>query len=937
VITPELVDRAIVQMRKSAEHFAYFFDRLSSPEWIGPLVEAGLFDEPPVLQVQDGYVTAPPWPPSRYLARMAEAAPDEVLAVILRTSTNNERVHQDFAEAAISMPPPEAVRVAEYEIEYLAGCDRLYFLLSDKLVELVGYLAAAGDVDIALRLATELLRLGAYVEDGTAGRSRIRTRLADWDYAQSAQKISELLLPHAPLRTLELFSDLLSQALSIEHETPDDLSDMWLRRLDVIDRARPDASLAGVLLNGAKQAVSEGLLSLDRVSEVLRGTEWRLGRRILWLTTSEAEEPQAAALGRAILDRDELSRSDPSSEYQAMVRRHFPRLSLEDQERFLAWVDAGPTEVDVARWRDWTLEHDGEDRSAEFVAIWKLRRFGLIRASLTGRWREEYERLVDEFGEREFDARFEVRSWVGPTSPLTHVQLQELPNDELIAYLDNWEPSRDWAAPSVEGLARAVGDLAAAEPMRLSRIARDFADLSPSYASSLIAGLIRAIREGAELDWDAILDLCEALSARSRAALLEAASSDSWFAPESLRIELASLLSAGFETDSPIPQSLREPVFALIRELLSDPDPTDDAERREEQFDPSTRSLNSVRGQAFHAAMRYGLWVRRELERQAGAAYEVRPSFDAIPELRDVLEQHLVVEQDASLAIRSAYGQWYPWLVLLDPEWAEAHIDAIFPLDQQQVDYWWAAWGSYVTLNPVYDSVAETLESRYRHAISLVNTTDPVPRWLGSVETVHQHLVDHLMILLWRGHLPDVILHEFYSEADVALRKHALEVLGRGLHEVGEDLDGETRDRVCALLEQRVAAVSGSARDERGELAALGWWLQSEAIATEWKLTQLDAALSLNVLPEPESEAFEFLAAAASEYPLVAMAALAKLVESTERPLWSIAGNSDAIQRALRAGLESADQEAQQVAADVVHRLGRLGYREYRDLFTGVS
>ena len=37
-INPELVERAIVEISKRRANYEYFFDRLSSPEWIAPRV-----------------------------------------------------------------------------------------------------------------------------------------------------------------------------------------------------------------------------------------------------------------------------------------------------------------------------------------------------------------------------------------------------------------------------------------------------------------------------------------------------------------------------------------------------------------------------------------------------------------------------------------------------------------------------------------------------------------------------------------------------------------------------------------------------------------------------------------------------------------------------------------------------------------------------------
>ena len=127
------------------------------------------------------------------------------------------------------------------------------------------------------------------------------------------------------------------------------------------------------------------------------------------------------------------------------------------------------------------------------------------------------------------------------------------------------------------------------------------------------------------------------------------------------------MLSAGFESKtSPIPIAERERVWAVLAVLLHDPDPTPLHEERYggANIGPRTLSLNTTRGQAMHAAVRYGLWIRRSMEADEPEAVLREEGFASIPELREVLDQHLDPGCDPSIAVRSIYGQWFPWLVL---------------------------------------------------------------------------------------------------------------------------------------------------------------------------------------------------------------------------------------------------------------------------------
>lgn len=153
VLDPKLVDRAIAEATKRAENLDYFFDRLSSPEWIEPLRERRFFSEPPKQYVDEqGYVHAPGWSASRYLARVAAVTPDLVLQVIVSIDTNNERVQEDFADAALAMPVKQARQIAQRLTVWIAQREHLYYLLARKTAQLICRLTAEDAVDAAVGL-----------------------------------------------------------------------------------------------------------------------------------------------------------------------------------------------------------------------------------------------------------------------------------------------------------------------------------------------------------------------------------------------------------------------------------------------------------------------------------------------------------------------------------------------------------------------------------------------------------------------------------------------------------------------------------------------------------------------------------------------------------------------------------------------------------------
>ena len=155
--TPDDVNRAVALI-SHPQHYRYFFDRLENPEWIGPLKSKGFFDTPPELRIDEkaGTITTPPWPPSRYLSRMAGIRPEAVFEVILHMpATKNAAIHDDLIAAVLLMPPELAAKLISQILEWVQS-PRL-FILPDKLGSLVAHLARGGQGDAALDLARTVL------------------------------------------------------------------------------------------------------------------------------------------------------------------------------------------------------------------------------------------------------------------------------------------------------------------------------------------------------------------------------------------------------------------------------------------------------------------------------------------------------------------------------------------------------------------------------------------------------------------------------------------------------------------------------------------------------------------------------------------------------------------------------------------------------------
>src|SRR5262249_23444198 len=302
----------------------------------------------------------------------------------------------------------------------------------------------------------------------------------------------------------------------------------------------------------------------------------------------------------------------------------------------------------------------------------------IIGNDLPSRWQERYDAIIREVGESEHPDFGSYRvSFVGPTSPKSLEELAELSISGLVEFLKGWRSGEGEFVPSPEGLGRTVTELVSGSPAKFADNADLFRRLDATYVRSVVRGLEEAVRKHQEFAWPKVIELCEWAVAEPREipgrdrSQHDADPDWGW-----ARKAIASLFSAGFQVNA-VPHELRERAWAIVAELTRDPDPA--AREDGEAHEPATRAINTVRGEAMHAVVQYALWVRGSSEALPDGRSRLERGFQETQEAAAILTERL---RDPSLAIRSVYGQYFPWLVLLDPVWAKAQEETIFPTDE---------------------------------------------------------------------------------------------------------------------------------------------------------------------------------------------------------------------------------------------------------------
>jgi hypothetical protein len=940
----------------------YFFDRLNNAAWLVLLRDGGFFTEPPSAErdPESGGVSFQPWPESRYLARMAQHAPEVAQEIALEIpETQNPRVDEDLADIAVALPPRLAVAFVPKAKVWLDS--PYHFLLPEKLGILVSHLARGGYEEEAVDLARSLLSV-LPDPDAEAAVDHAEYRFPPEPKARfELHEYEEILKRHLPTlverageRALGMLCDLLESAIGFSfrrrEEGPEDDSYVWRQAIETDRRTLshdPKNLLVSAVRDASEQIIRGDPTGLRLLVDKLEARPWRAFHRIALHLLRVFPEAAPDLVRARLTDFERFEASGFWHEYALLARDEFGRLSPAEQGIILSWIDQGPQidEQSRARLEDLRGRPQTDDAVRKYVQGWRLRHLARLRDVLPPEWRLRHDALVAEHGEQEHP-EFAVHvgtTWVGPTSPKSAEELRAMTPGELVAFLQTWQPSGEPMSPSPEGLGRVLMEIVAGKPEHFAGHASTFKSLDPTYVRGLVMGLRDAVKQKRAFPWSPILDLCRWVLEQLR-EIPERKGAYADLDPGWVwtRKAVAELLSAGFEQGpAELSFELRGEGWRVLQPLTDDADPTaeDEARYGDGKMDPPTLAINTTRGEAMHAVIRYALWIRRHLERERGSAARVARGLEEMPEVKEVLEAHLDQGRDPSLAIRSVYGQWFPWLVLLDKEWARSKVPQIFPSSVEGRAYLSSAWEAYVVFCAPYDDVFEVLRDEYERATERIGGSMSQRRRLAEPD---ERLAEHLMTLYWRGRIqldgPGSILARFHERAGDPLRAHALEFVGRSLHNSETVPPKKVLERLKALWERRLGTARTATRSASyaAELASFGWWLISRKFEDNWCIEQLEDVLKLTGNVGPDHLVVKRLAELSTATPGPMIDCLGLMIDGVKES-WRVDAWTRETTTIIQNALKSEHSEVRQAAAQLINRLSARGHVGFRDLLPGTG
>ncbi|MDY6839427.1 MAG: hypothetical protein SWH78_15790 [Thermodesulfobacteriota bacterium] len=948
------LERDVDPLLQEEASVRYFYSSLRDVRWLDLLIRGGRFSRvpPPHIDPERGVVSFPIWPQSGYLARVAQSRPEEVADVIsCLPDVGNVLVYEDLADAATAMPAELSAKLTEKAVSWAKSSHQ--FLLPRKLGILVEHFARGGQVDAALRLTRTLLE----ALPDPKSRQRVKEHLSpqptprfdQWEYKEILDKNVPELVKVAGTRAIELLCDLLGSALQYSRREaigtlPLDYSWIWRPSIEDHPQNRHHG-LRDLLVTSVRDACKSlirarsinvvnliGILESDRYP-------WPVFQRIALHLLRLFPHSALDLIAQRLTNRALFDGAAYQHEYAMLLNDCFGLLPDQQQKIILGWIEEGPNlEEFKKREEEFTGVPQTDDDADRYRKGWQRLRLAWFKEALPREWKDRYEELVAEGGEPEHPAFPSYsRSWVGPASPKSADELQNMTLPEVVSFLRTWKPSGEPMAPSREGLGRVLSSVVSERPHVFSDEAARFQELHPTYVRALLVGLRDAVGKDKAFTWKPVLGLCNwVLEQKRDMQVTEDNGRDEdphWGWTRKAIVDFLSL--ALKEDESPLTYEYREEVWRVLQTLTEDPEPTPEyeAESGGTDLDPITASFNTTRGAAMHAVIRYALWVRRHLKKEPDSEERLARGFGEMREVQHVLETRLNTSVESSLAIRAVYGQSFPWLVSLDSTWSHENANRIFPLSEKERPLWHAAWDTYVTHCYAYNYVFEALQDQYALAIDRL---DEPSEETDEYESPQVRLGQHLMVFYWRGRLsldePNGFLSRFWEKASPAVRGSALEFVGRSLRNTEGDVATEVLDCLKQLWKTRFSeAQTASNRQENlSEMRAFGSWFASGKIDDEWAIKQLLETLRLMKKTDPVHLVVDRLAAISEKMPLEAVQCLEYLAKGDEEG-WSIHGWIEEAQTILSNALQCGGKPAE-LARALIHHLGSRGYLQFRPL-----
>jgi len=944
---PTVVDVVLRAISLDASLGKYFFRYLAAsenPEWFEPLRQRRVFEASPEPVEGDGEIYYPTWFALWYLIAVASKLPDETVEVARTVRTQDPHVMLELVRAAQRMPPEHAAQVGGLAIRWADEGMKIEESVTSLATYLVGQAKWEDAFELVdLILSPQVEQVSVEIRKSPFYFPRVTSRTESYPLQMFVERELAFFLEHRPLGTLVTVERNLEKAIQIEgHDT----SSVWRPAIETHEQNLRFGEIKGLLVKAVVRALEAVVKNTpDKAGAILEGYlrhPYSIFRRLAIHAVRANARQWPDLLERLFTEQNYLDDKDVHHEYWMLMHDTYSLLPESVQDDFASQI--------VGRLPPEQIK-DTMEYSWKRYAV--LRQLWAVKDHLSSRkHRKLLDELVSEYGEPEHPDFLSYSSRrVGSTSPKTPRDLSQMSADKILVELKKKLPFDSFGGPTQEGLARALEAAIVSTPQHFAPIAPKLLDseIPPICTSEALRGFRDAWKEGKSFDWIPVLELCSKVAkttgeSKSVEGETPPDMSSGYFVTTyaAARSAVAELLEVGIvRNDRAIEPGLLDQVRDILLVLAHDLNPSPEYEHNlltEYSYDVLTVALNVTRGKAVEALIRYALHLARisepEIEESEAAVCGSRME----KQVKDKLTEKLDKQADPSLAVHSLFGKYFPNLHYLDKQWANAHLEDIFPRQPGMSAYWEAAWDGYLFRSDFFGYLYRILKPYYRYAIEQMALG---AQGKAGSEFSRRRLAAHLAALYWRGietlEDDESLVPLFFDSAPDSIRSRFVTSLGTALREVKPRADSEEWVRVKTLwvagVQVIVEATNGQTEKLAGfvnELGAFSRWVPyiPENLEDFYSMIELSGLVAErgNVI-----DLLRFLGMVAKEHAHFVVSFLEKLL-NRERDFWFWGPNSKVVRTVLEVAMTSDDEATRACAVRIINLFGERGDERYRDL-----
>ena len=685
--------------------------------WLPHMREAGFFSNPPPASTAE-----PPsytvWPPSLYLRKCTEKYGREVAEIILASkfkspSDRNPAVYIDFLECALSLPLPDAERIASKALQEAWGDFAAVSILDDKYMELAARLYMEGKYCVAAEmvcsaLSTRLLGTDAAskrdAEGQKPGKAAMPLNLY-WLEEVLSKKVPPLARKN-PWPIIEALGRILVKSVAAENQ--DQKEGRRGAGADSLLDYSPDAGnytrlqahklIVDCVVDCIRDCLPKAPDAMERLRRIMGmfykedGCEFR---RIELASYAEFPDEFSREISTSLLIH--FDRPCTRDEYRRLLKASFGTLSQQTMEEVLRLIEGGFSPDKRRR----PAESYGSDDAAATEGHWKLKQLHAIKDHLWGEHLATYSGLCARFGKPDQPDRGLPRVTFH-RRPAGGGSLAGKSASQVFAHIkERLAGSNEFTPGSDAGME--FEEYVKSNPEVCSKMAAELEPMGETAQRCLLAGLDGALQAGGSIDWDGTMRLIEHIVGKGRARPQGT--------PPPLANAACMLVERGLKKDL-VGFGTRRRVWAVLEALAEIG--TENAEReecpgRESALDVS---LNGINGVSFHAVCQYAAWCKRNGGGKGAFAQEAR----------SVLDFYLDKRGGHTVARHAVLGLFLPIFHHMDRGWAMTMLSRIPSGKETKI----AFWDGYVSHNGVHPHVFKDLLPWYSEFLGkiLIRGTD---------------------------------------------------------------------------------------------------------------------------------------------------------------------------------------------------------------------